>query len=172
MPEEGAVPAEGLSTIQWLAGKVLVGFPTQPLKDAGILPRWVTNESLIGFPMKPLVEGGILPVKLAECLEHNQLLRACCRDIGNMTAWLFKTDPRLPRPDGFVASCRCGRNHIRVRCDPVRLGVKESEAEKLARATSILDHPFDSAPKTGDVIHARQNSAPARQGDRRAARGR
>lgn len=133
---------------------------------------WLAEKTPAGFPMAALLEAGIVPAKFGECLEHNQLLRACCRRPENMTARLFKSNPRLAQPDGFVATCVCGRNHIRVRNDPVRLGVRESEAEKLARASSILDQPYDSAPKTGDVIHARQNSAQARQGDRRAARGR
>lgn len=137
-PAEGP-PVEGLSSDDWLATK----------KPAG-------------FPMLPLLEAGILPAKFGDCLEHNQLLRACCRKLENMTARLYRSDPRLPHPDIFVATCSCGRNHIRVRAEPVRLGVRESEAEKIARATSILEQPFESAPKTGDVIHARQNRAAAR----------
>lgn len=116
---------------------------------------WLATKQPAGFPMLPLLEAEIIPAKFGECLEHNQLLRACCRKPENMTARLFKSNPRLAQPDGFVATCVCGRNHIRVRNDPVRLGVKESEAEKLARASSILEQPYESAPKTGDVIHAR-----------------
>lgn len=131
---------------------------------------WLAEKTAAGFPMLPLVEAGIVPVKFAECLEHNQLLRPCCRKIENMTARLFKTDPRLPQPDGFVATCSCGRNHIRVRHDPGRFNAAETEAERIARATHILDQPFDSAPKTGETIHASKRPRQDRQGAQGARR--
>ncbi len=97
--------------------------------------------------MSELLESGIIPKKFADCLEYNNALNSCCRNISNMRARLFKSHEDLPHPDIFVATCKCGRNHIRVRADPVRYGVNHSHEEKLAAATSILHQPYNSGVK-------------------------
>lgn len=101
--------------------------------------------------MQEQLDSGMIPVKFAECLEYNQLIKTCCRQVENMGARLFKTNRRLRYPDMWVATCReCGCNHIRVRHDPVRLGRDETLGERIANSTSILDHPYNSAPE-GDL---------------------
>lgn len=102
------------------------------------------TQMLSATPMKELLDCRIIPRKFAEALEYNQKLRLCCRKVENMTARLFKSDDRLSVPDIFVATCTCGRSHIRVAHDPVRYGEGETEEEKIANARSILNQPFES----------------------------
>ena len=54
------------------------------------------------------------PRKWSDRIVNNPKLEACCRQESNLTGYLYKTDPRLPDPDFFVAVCTCGRNHYRV----------------------------------------------------------
>lgn len=54
------------------------------------------------------------PAKYGHTMERNQKLNLCCRHMENMTAQVFKTNPRLPGPDLLVATCKCGRKHYRL----------------------------------------------------------
>lgn len=68
---------------------------------------------------KPIPVGGprsmdTFPRKYSECLEHNQKINLCCRHMENVTGRLYKTNPNLPGPDLFIATCTCGRNHYRL----------------------------------------------------------
>ena len=75
---------------------------------------------------------GLVPAKFWESLEYNQGLNTCCRNMENMTGRVYRT-PTAVYPDLFIATCTCGRNHYRLRLDPVN-----------GKPSSIFDHPFDS----------------------------
>jgi hypothetical protein len=83
--------------------------------------------------MTDWMASGLVPVKFSECVEYNQKLNSCCRHIENMTGRVYKTDISLPFPDLFIVTCICGRNHRRLRVDPVN-----------GAPTSIFDHPYES----------------------------
>ena len=52
-----------------------------------------------------------IPLRWVERLEHDQLLRSCCRHPENMEIEGFKSHPEELMPDVFKMYCRCGRTH-------------------------------------------------------------
>ncbi len=56
---------------------------------------------------------GHLPIYYIEALEHNQLLRSCCRHPENHEIAAFKSHPDERAPDIYILYCTCGRKHIR-----------------------------------------------------------
>lgn len=57
----------------------------------------------------------MFPRKYSECLEHNQKIKICCRHMENVEGRTYKTNPNLPGPDLFIATCKeCGCNHYRL----------------------------------------------------------
>lgn len=57
----------------------------------------------------------MFPRKWSECLEHNQKIKICCRHMENVKGRTYKTNPNLPGPDLFIATCEvCGCNHYRL----------------------------------------------------------
>lgn len=71
-------------------------------------PKWTPVQVGKDRPME------MFPRKYSECMEHNQKINLCCRHMENLTGRLYKTQPDLPGPDLFVATCTCGRSHYRL----------------------------------------------------------
>jgi len=57
---------------------------------------------------------GFIPPKYYESnLEHNQLLKSCCRHPEDHDIEARKSHPEEEAPDIYVFFCTCGRKHIR-----------------------------------------------------------
>lgn len=56
---------------------------------------------------------GFIPTKYFEAMEHNQLIRSCCRHPENHEIEAMKSHPEEPAPDIYVFHCTCGRKHRR-----------------------------------------------------------
>jgi hypothetical protein len=66
------------------------------------------------YPVAKL--GALIPPRFVEALEHNQLIRSCCRHPENHTieAWFSSDDDRdRGVPDIYIFTCTCGRKHRR-----------------------------------------------------------
>ncbi len=56
---------------------------------------------------------GHIPVRYFEAMEHNQLIRSCCRHPENHEIAAFKSHPDEKAPDIYIFYCNCGRLHRR-----------------------------------------------------------
>lgn len=56
---------------------------------------------------------GFIPSRYFEALEHNQLIRSCCRHPENHEIEARKSHPEEPAPDIYIFHCTCGRKHRR-----------------------------------------------------------
>lgn len=56
---------------------------------------------------------GLIPQKYFEALEHNQMLRSCCRHPENHDIEAFKSRAEEAAPDVYVFYCPCGKKHRR-----------------------------------------------------------
>ena len=56
---------------------------------------------------------GLIPARYFEALEHNQMLRSCCRHPENHDIEAFKSRAEETAPDVYVFHCPCGRKHRR-----------------------------------------------------------
>lgn len=54
---------------------------------------------------------GHLKQKHIEHLEHNQLIRSCCRHPENHEVEALKSHPDEKAPDIYIFHCTCGRKH-------------------------------------------------------------
>jgi len=54
---------------------------------------------------------GVLNQKHIEHLEHNQLIRSCCRHPENHEIEGLKSHPEEPATDIYIFHCTCGRKH-------------------------------------------------------------
>ncbi len=56
---------------------------------------------------------GHIPQRYFEAMEHNQLIRSCCRHPENHEIAAFKSHPDEQAPDIYIFYCNCGRLHRR-----------------------------------------------------------
>lgn len=73
-------------------------------------------------PVRALMNDAIkmLPVRYMEALEHNQLIKSCCRHPENHDIIAFKSHPDLDDPDIYQFICdQCGNVHTRFLCEGV-----------------------------------------------------
>ncbi len=56
---------------------------------------------------------GHIPPRYFEAMEHNQLIRSCCRHPENHEIAAFKSHPDEKAPDIYIFYCNCGRMHRR-----------------------------------------------------------
>jgi hypothetical protein len=60
---------------------------------------------------------GHIPIKYIEALEHNQMLKSCCRHPENHDIEARKSHPDEKAPDIYIFWCDgCGRKHVRFMC--------------------------------------------------------
>ena len=65
-----------------------------------------------------------LPIKVSHMLEHNQLIKLCCRHMENIQATLYRsmTAPE-GKPDWIICECqKCGCKHHRVELEGCKFG--------------------------------------------------
>ena len=68
-----------------------------------------------------------LPEKISDQMAANQKAKACCRNVGNLRASLYRSASAGSKPDMMIAECQdCGRKHYRVAVNPIGNNEKRS----------------------------------------------
>lgn len=86
--------------------------PVTEKRQGGTRPAPVSYEPIpVGFVMA--LKDAPFPIKYYESIRANAT-EACCKELDNLTAQKFKSNPSLEEADSVVITCKvCGRKHRR-----------------------------------------------------------